>query len=150
MIQEAIIVLKDIFRKYPNKYESIIGKLCERLDTLDEPEAKVRARSEWKQRRGCGNDTDQTSTQDTHSTYASHSDLHFHAFIQPRAPLIPSQAAMVWIIGEYADRISNADELLGEWVESFQDEDTQVQLQLLTATVKLFLQKPTGAYMPIQ
>ena len=31
---------KDIFRKYPNKYESIIATLCENLDTLDEPEAR--------------------------------------------------------------------------------------------------------------
>lgn len=32
---------QDIFRKYPNRYESIISALCENLDTLDEPEAKV-------------------------------------------------------------------------------------------------------------
>jgi hypothetical protein len=32
---------QDIFRKYPNRYESIIGLLCENLDTLDEPEAKA-------------------------------------------------------------------------------------------------------------
>ncbi len=31
---------QDIFRKYPNKYESIISTLCENLDTLDEPEAR--------------------------------------------------------------------------------------------------------------
>ena len=31
---------QDIFRKYPNKYESIIATLCENLDTLDEPEAR--------------------------------------------------------------------------------------------------------------
>jgi hypothetical protein len=34
------VVIKDIFRKYPNKYESIIATLCENLDTLDEPEAR--------------------------------------------------------------------------------------------------------------
>lgn len=39
-MQEAIVVIKDIFRKYPNKYESIISTLCENLDTLDEPEAR--------------------------------------------------------------------------------------------------------------
>ncbi len=33
--------LKDIFRRYPNKYESIIGALCENLDELNEPEAKA-------------------------------------------------------------------------------------------------------------
>lgn len=35
------MVIKDIFRKYPNKYENIIGNLCENLDSLDEPEAKT-------------------------------------------------------------------------------------------------------------
>ena len=33
-------LLQDIFRKYPNKYESIISTLCENLDSLDEPEAR--------------------------------------------------------------------------------------------------------------
>ena len=41
VVQEAIVVIKDIFRKYPNKYESIIATLCENLDTLDEPEARA-------------------------------------------------------------------------------------------------------------
>lgn len=40
MVQEAIIVIRNIFRKYPNKYEGVIGTLCENLDTLDEMEAK--------------------------------------------------------------------------------------------------------------
>ncbi|KAF8013390.1 hypothetical protein BT93_I1286 [Corymbia citriodora subsp. variegata] len=92
VVQEAIIVIKDIFRRYPNTYESIIATLCESLDTLDEPEAK---------------------------------------------------ASMIWIIGEYAERIDNADELLESFLEGFPEEPPQVQLQLLTATVKLFLKKPT-------
>ncbi|XP_019160568.1 PREDICTED: beta-adaptin-like protein B [Ipomoea nil] len=92
VVQEAIIVIKDIFRRYPNTYESIIATLCESLDTLDEPEAK---------------------------------------------------ASMIWIIGEYAERIDNADELLESFLESFPEETPHVQLQLLTATVKLFLKKPT-------
>ncbi|XP_057664433.1 AP-2 complex subunit beta isoform X1 [Diorhabda carinulata] len=91
VVQEAIVVIKDIFRKYPNKYESIISTLCENLDTLDEPEAR---------------------------------------------------ASMVWIIGEYAERIDNADELLESFLEGFTDENAQVQLQLLTAIVKLFLKRP--------
>ena len=91
VVQEAIIVIKDIFRKYPNRYESVIGKLCENLVSLDEPEAK---------------------------------------------------GAMIWIIGEYAERIDNADELLESFLEGFHDEQAQVQLQLLTAIVKLFLKCP--------
>lgn len=50
---------------------------------------------------------------------------------------------MIWIIGEYAERIDNADELLESFLESFPEEPALVQLQLLTATVKLFLKKPT-------
>uniref|UniRef100_A0A1J3HH02 Beta-adaptin-like protein n=3 Tax=Noccaea caerulescens TaxID=107243 RepID=A0A1J3HH02_NOCCA len=92
VVQEAIVVIKDIFRRYPNTYESIIATLCESLDTLDEPEAK---------------------------------------------------ASMIWIIGEYAERIDNADDLLEGFLENFPEEPAQVQLQLLTATVKLFLKKPT-------
>lgn len=50
---------------------------------------------------------------------------------------------MIWIIGEYAERIENADELIENFMESFLEENPQVQLQLLTATVKLFLKKPS-------
>eukprot|EP00607_Mallomonas_marina_P007561 CAMPEP_0182418690 /NCGR_PEP_ID=MMETSP1167-20130531/3057_1 /TAXON_ID=2988 /ORGANISM="Mallomonas Sp, Strain CCMP3275" /LENGTH=873 /DNA_ID=CAMNT_0024593001 /DNA_START=220 /DNA_END=2841 /DNA_ORIENTATION=+ len=91
VVQEAVVVIKDIFRKYPNRYESIIATLCENLEELDEPEAK---------------------------------------------------ASMIWIIGEYAERIDNADDLLESFLETFHDETAPVQLQLLTATVKLFLKQP--------
>ncbi|KAF8569985.1 hypothetical protein P879_02377 [Paragonimus westermani] len=99
VVQEAIIVIKDIFRKYPNKYESIISILCENLDTLDEPEAR---------------------------------------------------GSMIWIIGEYAERIDNADELLESFLDGFQDENAQVQLQLLTAIVKLFLKRPSDTQELVQ
>ncbi|KAJ1909274.1 hypothetical protein IWQ60_011260, partial [Tieghemiomyces parasiticus] len=92
VVQEAVVVIKDIFRKYPNRYESIIGVLCENLDSLDDSEAK---------------------------------------------------AAMIWIVGQYADRIENADEVLESFLDSFLEETTEVQLALLTATVKLFIMRPT-------
>ena len=92
VVQEVIIVIKDIFRKYPNRYESVVATLCgSNLDTLDDPDAK---------------------------------------------------ASMIWIIGEYAERIENADELLDTFIDTFHDETASVQLQLLTATVKLFLKSP--------
>jgi len=91
VVQEAVIVIKDIFRRYPNTYEGVIVNLCANLDSLDEPEAK---------------------------------------------------GAMIWIIGEYAERIEDAGERLGAWIETFEDEVPDVQLQLLTATVKLFLKRP--------
>ncbi|CEG83010.1 Putative Clathrin binding protein [Rhizopus microsporus] len=91
VVQEAIVVIKDIFRKYPRKYEGIIPTLCENLEALDEPEAK---------------------------------------------------GSLIWIIGEYAERIDNADDLLNVFFDNYHEENSQVQLQLLTATVKLFLKKP--------
>ncbi|CAG8650525.1 6762_t:CDS:2, partial [Paraglomus brasilianum] len=93
VVQEAIVVIKDIFRKYPNQYEVIIGTLCENLDNLDEPEAK---------------------------------------------------AAMIWIIGQYADRIENADVLLDDFLYCFLDEPVEVQLALLTSTIKLFIKRPAA------
>ena len=109
VVQEAIIVTKDVFRRYPGQYEGIIPLLCENLDILDEPEAK---------------------------------------------------AAMIWIIGQFADRIDNADELMDDLVYSFLEEPTevcviysltqavlnrsQVQLALLTASVKLFIYKSSS------
>lgn len=36
------------------------------------------------------------------------------------------RASMIWIIGEYAERIDNADELLQSFLEGFHDENTQV------------------------
>lgn len=92
IVQEATVVIRNIFRKYPNQYESIISILCEHLDSLDEPEAK---------------------------------------------------AAMIWVIGQYASRIENSDALLEDFLDTFADEPVEVQLALLTATVKLFIQRPT-------
>jgi vesicle coat complex subunit len=40
-VQEAIIVIRDIFRKYPNKYEALLKDICENLKSLDDPEAKA-------------------------------------------------------------------------------------------------------------
>ncbi|KAF7348459.1 AP complex subunit beta [Mycena venus] len=99
VVQEAVVVMKDIFRKYPSTYEGVIPTLCANLDELDEPEAK---------------------------------------------------ASLIWIIGEYASKIDNAAELLGIFVDSFIEESHPVQLQTLTAVVKLFLQKPESAQGVVQ
>jgi len=53
-------------------------------------------------------------------------------------------------IGEYAERIDNADELLESFLESFDDETPAVQLQMLTATVKLFLKRPAETQKMVQ
>lgn len=41
-----------------------------------------------------------------------------------------ARAAMIWIVGEYAERIDNADELLESFLEGFHDESTQVKCLL--------------------
>lgn len=40
IIQESIIVMRDIFRKYPNKYEGVLADLCENISILEDPKAK--------------------------------------------------------------------------------------------------------------
>lgn len=75
VVQEAVIVTKDIFRRYPGKYEGIIPTLCENLDSLDEPESK---------------------------------------------------AAMIWILGQFADKIDNADDLLDDLLYTFLEESVEV------------------------
>ncbi|KAI4123782.1 MAG: hypothetical protein LQ338_005109 [Usnochroma carphineum] len=90
VVQEAIVVIKDIFRKYPG-YEGIIPTLCQCIDELDEPNAR---------------------------------------------------GSLIWIVGEYAEKISNAGDILVGFVDGFMEEFTQTQLQILTAVVKFFLKKP--------
>ncbi|KIM28755.1 hypothetical protein M408DRAFT_23417 [Serendipita vermifera MAFF 305830] len=91
VLQEAVVVIKDILRRYPDQYDSVIPILCENMNSLDEPEAK---------------------------------------------------AAIIWIIGQNAQKIENADELMDTLTYTFLEEAVEVQLALLTATVKLFIQKP--------
>ena len=74
VVQEAIVVIKDIFRKYTG-YEGIIPSLCQCIDDLDEPNAR---------------------------------------------------GALIWIVGEYAEKISNAGDILASFVEGFNEEFTQV------------------------
>ncbi|RMZ85426.1 hypothetical protein DV737_g755, partial [Chaetothyriales sp. CBS 132003] len=98
VVQEVIVVIKDIFRKYPG-YEGIIPTLCKCIDELDEPNAR---------------------------------------------------GAMIWIVGEYADKISNAGDILAGFVDGFAEEFTQTQLQILTAVIKLFLKRPQAAQGLVQ
>jgi len=75
VVQEAIVVIKDIFRKYPG-YEGIIPTLCKCIDELDEPNAR---------------------------------------------------GSLIWIVGEYAEKISNAGDILAGFVDGFMEEFTQVR-----------------------
>jgi vesicle coat complex subunit len=78
--QEAVIVIKDVFRRYPGKYEGVIPALCSHLDLMDEPESK---------------------------------------------------AAMIWILGQYANRIDNADELIDVLLDGFLTEAVEVSIVVL-------------------
>ena len=57
-----------------------------------------------------------------------------------------SQTKLPWcgLSARYAERIDNAEELIEAFLETFLEEAVDVQLQLLTATVKLFLKKPSS------
>ena len=74
IVQEVIVVIKDIFRKYPG-YEGIIPDLCKCIEDLDEPRAR---------------------------------------------------GSLIWIVGEYAEKISNAGDILSGFVDGFIEEFTQV------------------------
>ena len=75
VLQEAVVVIKDILRRYPDKYLHVIPLLCQHINLLDEPEAK---------------------------------------------------AAIVWIIGQYADKIDDSDELMDNLTYTFLEEATEV------------------------
>lgn len=74
VVQEVIVVIKDIFRRYPG-YEGIIPTLCQCIDDLDDPDAR---------------------------------------------------GSLIWIVGEYAEKISNAGDILAGFVDGFGEEFTQV------------------------
>lgn len=52
--------------------------------------------------------------------------------------LLYGRASMIWIIGEYAERIDNADELLESFLDGFQDENTQVCACSMHCSLYLF------------
>mmetsp|Transcript_30914 Transcript_30914/g.30400 ORF Transcript_30914/g.30400 Transcript_30914/m.30400 type:complete len:88 (+) Transcript_30914:1325-1588(+) len=46
---------------------------------------------------------------------------------------------MVWIIGEYCDRIDNSVILMMNFTDNFQDEPRKVQISILNACVKMYM-----------
>ena len=88
VIQEAIIGLRDIFRRYPNTFEGAMTIINENLRSLDDPEAK---------------------------------------------------AALIWIIGEYSDRIDGAENQLTKFIDNLKEEPYIVQINILNSATKTFL-----------
>jgi vesicle coat complex subunit len=75
VLQETVVVIKDILRRYPDQYDSVIPVLCENMNALDEPEAK---------------------------------------------------AAIIWIVGQNALKIENAEELMDNLTYTFMEEAAEV------------------------
>ena len=90
-LQESVMVVKDILRKYPDRYGYIVTMLRDHTPSLYESPAKV---------------------------------------------------SMIWILGHFCDHVEGSTDALHDYTLSFMDESSDVQLALLTATVKLFLRKP--------
>ncbi|KAJ2241854.1 beta-adaptin [Coemansia sp. RSA 455] len=92
VVQDVVVVLRDVFRRYPQNFADVVPTLCEHIDYVNEPDAK---------------------------------------------------AALIWILGEYSEHISNIGNLLATSIESFlEEEDEGVQLALVNSAVKFFLKRP--------
>lgn len=98
-IEEAIIVVADLLRRYPGEFESIIGKVCTNIEALKDPRAR---------------------------------------------------AALIWILGEYNGLIEHVDALLDPFLDTFHDEDYEVQVQLITAIVKIYIENPNDTKDQLQ
>ncbi len=61
-----------------------------------------------------------------------------------------SKASIVWIIGEYAEKIQQSEVLIEQFIDSFLEDHDKVKLAILTATVKLYLKKPEEGELIIQ
>ena len=98
-LQDAVVVAKQIFRKFPNKYEGLIKELTKKIDEYYEVDAK---------------------------------------------------AAIIWIVGEYAEKIDGSEKIIENFSKQFLEDPDAVKLQLITATVKLYLKKPEKSEELIQ
>lgn len=153
VVQEAIVVIKDIFRKYPNKYAltplpSFKGSSGFSLLPLScpcAPKAKIRVKMEQihlkpslltTSRGLVGQLAMGLPRSDCGGCLSSHAVVpwspRYESVIATLCENLDSldepeaRAAMIWIVGEYAERIDNADELLESFLEGFHDESTQV------------------------
>lgn len=90
-IEEAVVVMSDILRRFPGTFESVISAVCKNFEHIQDPRAK---------------------------------------------------SAAIWILGEYCHIINGVDVVLDTFLDTFHDEQPAVQLQILTALVKVYLFKP--------
>ncbi|KAH0787799.1 Adaptin N terminal region family protein [Histomonas meleagridis] len=98
-IEEAMIAMCDILRKYPGEFENVIPQVCNNMDQVKEPLAR---------------------------------------------------ASAIWILGEYNEYIENIDVLIDPFLDTFQDEESIVQSQIITALVKIFINNPENSRDQLQ
>lgn len=98
-IEESIVVLTNLLRKYPGKFESVISKLCSNIIQIKESNAR---------------------------------------------------SSLIWILGEYCEKIESVDVILDQFLDSFQDEPQNVQLQIISSVVKIYLMNPEQTKDQIQ
>ncbi|KAH0789165.1 Adaptin N terminal region family protein [Histomonas meleagridis] len=90
-IEEAIIILTELLRKFPGKFESTISIICKNINQLKDANARQ---------------------------------------------------SLIWILGEYSKLIDNVDVLIDPFLDNFNDEPFNVQLQIITTIVKIYISKP--------
>lgn len=61
-----------------------------------------------------------------------------------------AKAAVIWILGEYSNLIHDVDVLIDPFLDNFREEDIEVQQQLITAFVKLYVRNPDKSRDQIQ
>lgn len=98
-IEEALIVMSDLLRKYPGSYEGVIASVCQNLEKIHDPKSK---------------------------------------------------SAAIWILGEFCSIIESIESLIEIFIENFLDEQPIVQLQLITAMIKIYLTNPGAAQNQLQ
>lgn len=91
IVQESVIAIKNITRKYPGRFNFAIDELVKHYKLVDEPDAKT---------------------------------------------------AMIWILGQNCDTISESAVILEEFISNFKDDPIEVQYVTLTAATKLYLKVP--------
>lgn len=91
IVREATIVMKNVIRKYPRRYDYVVKEILKHHKCIDEPDAK---------------------------------------------------AALIWLLGYYAKRIDNIDQIFHEFVSNFKEEPLEVQYVILSSVTKIYLQVP--------
>ncbi|CDK27690.1 unnamed protein product [Kuraishia capsulata CBS 1993] len=87
IVQETVVVSKNILRRYPNQFEELIESFSKHVDSVEEPEAK---------------------------------------------------SAMIWVLGQRSRNIASSTKMLTAFSEGFLEDPVDVQLSLLTASVKIY------------